>query len=88
MLYMYGEGDAGLSDRVESKVFRLINTSSLTTVFSLFFIAAMFPLLLSSTAIFMPSAFLIWLTASFPSSRGPIAQDFLSIIPILSTPLM
>ena len=79
-----------LLDRVESKAFYLINSSSLTDCLqSLSLIAAMLHLLLFSTAIFMLTALLILLTACLPSFFGLAALDFpLSLTPILSKSLM
>ena len=77
-----------LLDRVESKAFRLTNSSCLT-VFSLSIFAGMLPLLLSSIVIFMLAALLILLTACLLSSCGLTAQEFfLPLIPILSNSLM
>ena len=83
-----GSTHTALLNRVESKAFRLINSSPLT-VFSLFLIAAMLPLLLSFTAIFMLTALLILLTACLLCSHGLAAQDLpLPLTPTLSTSLM
>ena len=71
------------------KSFSSYQLLSLLTVFSLFLIAVMLPLLLSFTTIFMLTAPLILLTACLPCSCGLAAQDLsLPLTPILSTSLM
>ena len=75
--------------RRNQKLFVLLTPLLWLTVFSLFLIAAMLPLLRSFTAIFMLTALLISLTACVPWSRGLAAQDLpLPLTPILSTSLM
>ena len=54
-----GSTHTALLNRVESKAFRLINSSPLTDCLQLFLIAAMLPLLLSFTATSMLTALLI-----------------------------
>ena len=75
--------------RWNEKLFVLSTLLLWLTVFILFLIAAMLPLLLSFTAIFMLTALQISLTACLPCSRGLAAQDLLlPFTPILSTSLM
>ena len=89
MLHMFGE--APLIQLFwtgwNQKLFVLSTPLLWLTVFSLL-IAAMLPLLLSFTAIFMLTALQISLTACLPCSRGLAAQDLLLLTPSLSTSLM
>ena len=78
-----------LLTRVESKAFRLSNSSPLTDCLSFFLIAAMLALLRSFTSIFIVTALLIVVTACLPCSCGLAAQDLpLPLTPILSIHLM
>ena len=78
-----------LLNRVESKAFRLINSSPLTDCLQPLSHRRNVASLALFTAIFMVTALLILLTACLPCSRGLAAQDLpLPLTPILSTSLM
>ena len=76
-------------DSVPGRFYGNEGNSSPLTVFSLFLIATMLPLLLSFTTIFMLTALLLLLIACLPCSHGLAAQDLsLPLTPILSISLM
>ena len=71
-----------LLNRIESKVFRLINSPPLTYCFDALSNQRNVTYYLFATAMYMLTALLNLLTACLPHSRGIAAQVFLLLIPI------